>query len=37
MGEKEKARESLSKAKDMIEEMGYGRRRKDVEEIEGQF
>ena len=34
MGEKEKARESLGKAKGMIEEMGYGRRRKDVEEIE---
>ncbi len=33
-GEKEKTRERLSKAKEMIEEMGYGRRRKDVEELD---
>ena len=32
-GEKEKARESWAKAKEMIERMGYGRRKKDVEEI----
>ncbi|HYG81464.1 MAG TPA: hypothetical protein VD861_13795, partial [Pyrinomonadaceae bacterium] len=32
-GEKDKARESWAKAKDMIERMGYGRRKKDVEEI----
>ncbi len=32
-GEKEKARESWVKAKGMIERMGYGRRKKEVEEI----
>ena len=37
MDDKEKARESLDKAKEMIEKMEYGRRRKDVEEIEGDF
>ena len=37
MEKKEKARESLSKAKEMIQEMGYGRRQKDVKEIEGQL
>ncbi|MFC1713188.1 TIR domain-containing protein [Candidatus Poribacteria bacterium] len=34
MGEKEKARESLDVAKEMVESMGYGRRRKDVEELD---
>jgi tetratricopeptide (TPR) repeat protein len=33
-GEKQKARESWEKAKEMIEQMGYGRRKKEVEEIE---
>lgn len=32
-GEKGQARESWVKAREMIERMGYGRRRKDVEEI----
>lgn len=36
-GEKEKARESLAKAKKMIERMGYHRRDKDVVEIERQI
>ncbi len=37
MGNKEKARESLDAAREMIQEMRYHRRDKDVEEIEGQF
>ncbi|MFC1718952.1 TIR domain-containing protein [Candidatus Poribacteria bacterium] len=37
MGSKEKARESLDVAKGMVENMGYGRRRKDIEELEGLF
>jgi len=36
-GEKEKARESWKKAKEMIERMGYHRRDKDVLEIERQM
>jgi tetratricopeptide (TPR) repeat protein len=36
-GEKEKARESWAKAKEMIERMGYHRRDKDVAEIERQL
>ncbi|HWS99603.1 MAG TPA: TIR domain-containing protein [Pyrinomonadaceae bacterium] len=36
-GEKDRARESWAKAKEMIERMGYGRRDKDVEEIERQI
>jgi tetratricopeptide (TPR) repeat protein len=36
-GEKEKARESWTKAKEMIEKMGYHRRDKDVAEIERQL
>ncbi|HWS99547.1 MAG TPA: TIR domain-containing protein [Pyrinomonadaceae bacterium] len=32
-GEKERARESWEKAKEMVERMDYGRRKKDVEEI----
>ncbi|MFC1716275.1 hypothetical protein ACFL6S_21560, partial [Candidatus Poribacteria bacterium] len=37
MGEKEKARERVDVAREMVESMGYGRRRKDIEELEGQF
>ncbi|MFC1719108.1 hypothetical protein ACFL6S_35980, partial [Candidatus Poribacteria bacterium] len=37
MGEKEKARERVDVAKEMVESMGYGRRRKGVKEIEGEF
>ena len=37
MGEKEKARESLAKAKEMIQEMGYHRRDKEVKELEKQL
>jgi tetratricopeptide (TPR) repeat protein len=36
-GEKEQARESWEKAREMIERMGYHRRDKDVEEIEEQL
>jgi len=36
-GEKEKARESLAKAKGMIEEMGYHRRDREVTELEAQL
>ena len=36
-GDKEKARESWAKAKEMIERMGYHRRDKDVQEIEAQL
>jgi tetratricopeptide (TPR) repeat protein len=36
-GEKEKARESLAKAKGMIEEMGYHRRDGEVAELEGEL
>jgi len=36
-GEKEKARESLAKAKGMIEEMGYHRRDGEVAELEAQL
>lgn len=36
-GEKERARESWSKAKEMIERVGYHRRDKDVVEIERQL
>jgi tetratricopeptide (TPR) repeat protein len=35
--EKEKARQSLSKAKEMIEEMGYHRRDGEVAELEGEL
>jgi tetratricopeptide (TPR) repeat protein len=35
-GEEEKARESLAKAKDMIEDMGYHRRDGEVAELEGE-
>jgi len=34
MGEKEKARESLAKAKEMIQKMGYHRRDREVKELE---
>jgi hypothetical protein len=34
-GEKEKARQSLAKAKQMIEDMGYHRRDGEVAELEG--
>jgi len=37
MGEKEKARESLVKAKEMIEAMGYHRRDKEIKELEKQL
>ena len=33
-GDKDKARESLAKAKKMIEEMGYHRRDQEVKELE---
>ena len=33
-GETKKARESLAKAKEMIDRMGYHRRDKDVKELE---
>jgi len=36
-GEKEKARQSLAKAKGMIEEMGYHRRGGEVAELEGRL
>lgn len=36
-GEKEKARESLAKARGMIEEMGYHRRDVEVAELEGEL
>jgi tetratricopeptide (TPR) repeat protein len=36
-GEQEKARESLAKAKGMVEEMGYHRRDGEVAELEGEF
>jgi len=36
-GEKKKARESLAKAKGMIEEMGYHRREGEVAELEGRL
>ena len=36
-GEEEKARESLAKAKRMIEEMGYHRRDGEVAELEGEL
>jgi tetratricopeptide (TPR) repeat protein len=36
-GDKPKARESLAKAKKMIEEMGYHRRDKEVKELEAQL
>jgi hypothetical protein len=34
-GEKEKARQSLAQAKEMIEDMGYHRRDGEVAELEG--
>ena len=34
-GEKDKARQSLAKAEEMIEEMGYHRRDGEVAELEG--
>jgi hypothetical protein len=37
MGEKGKARESLLKAKTMIDKLGYHLRDKDVKDIEGQL
>ena len=37
MGEKAKARENLDKAKEMIKEMGYHRRDKEVKELEKQL
>ena len=37
MGKKAEARESFSKAKGMIEEMGYHRRDKEVEKLEKQL
>ncbi len=36
-GEREKARESLAKAKGMVEEMGYHRRDGEVAELEGEL
>ncbi len=33
MGNKEKARENLDTAREMIQEMGYRRRDRDVEEL----
>jgi tetratricopeptide (TPR) repeat protein len=36
-GEKEKARQSLAKAKEMIEDMGYHRRDREVAELEGEL
>lgn len=37
MGEKDKARENLLKAKNMIDKLGYHLRDKDVKDIEGQL
>ena len=36
-GEKDKARESLAKAKQIIEQTGYHRRDQEVDELEGQL
>jgi len=36
-GEKDRARENLAKAKQMIEQIGYHRRDKEVDELEGQL